>query len=90
MIYLASSGPKISANSRMTVATHILSYLILAESKRSDAVTSDQVAFSVNTNPVVIRRILGLLQRGGLVRSSRGAKAFLQAPAGRLFAIADA
>jgi Rrf2 family protein len=64
-----------SANSRMTVAIHILSYLILAERKRPDPVTSDQIAFSVNTNPVVIRRILGLLQKGGLVRSSRGANA---------------
>ena len=64
-----------SANSRMTVAIHILSYLILADRNRPDPVTSDQIASSVNTNPVVIRRMLGLLQKGGLVRSSRGANA---------------
>jgi Rrf2 family protein len=64
-----------SANSRLTVAIHILSYLILAERKRRDPVTSDQIAFSVNTNPVVIRRMLGLLQKSGLVRSRRGANA---------------
>jgi Rrf2 family protein len=64
-----------SANSRMTVAIHVLSYLILAESRRPSPVTSDQIALSVNTNPVVIRRMLGLLQKGKLVRSSRGANA---------------
>ena len=64
-----------SANSRMTVAIHVLSYLVLAEKRRRDPVTSDQIASSVNTNPVVIRRMLGLLQKGGLVRSRRGANA---------------
>lgn len=64
-----------SVNSRMSVAIHILSYLISAQRKRSDPVTSDQIARSVNTNPVVIRRILGLLHAGGLVRSHRGAHA---------------
>ena len=64
-----------SANSRMTVAVHILSYMILAARKRPDPATSDEIAFSVNTNPVVIRRLLGLLQKRGLVQSHRGANA---------------
>ena len=64
-----------SANSRMTVAVHILSYLVFASRKRSNPVTSGQIAKSVRTNPVVIRRLLGLLRRGGLVRSRRGANA---------------
>jgi Rrf2 family protein len=64
-----------SANSRMTVAIHVLSYLSSAQRKRPDPVTSDQVAYSVNTNPVVIRRLLGLLQKGGIVESHRGAHA---------------
>jgi Rrf2 family protein len=64
-----------SANSRLTVAIHILSYMVLAKRKRPDPSTSDQIASSVNTNPVVIRRMLGLLQKGGLVRSHRGANA---------------
>jgi Rrf2 family protein len=64
-----------SANSRMTVAIHILSFLIAAARKHGDPVTSEQIAFSVNTNPVVIRRLLGLLQKAGLVHSHRGANA---------------
>ena len=62
-------------NSRMTVAVHILSYLVFASGKRPDPVTSEQIARSVRTNPVVIRRLLGLLRESGLVRSKRGANA---------------
>lgn len=64
-----------SVNSRMTVAVHILAYLVFASGKRSDLVTSAQIAKSVRTNPVVIRRLLGLLRKAGLVRSQRGANA---------------
>jgi Rrf2 family protein len=64
-----------SANSRMTVAIHILSYIAVAERKRPDPVTSDRIAHSVATNPVVIRRMLGELRRAGLVSSRRGANA---------------
>lgn len=64
-----------SVNSRLTVAVHILSYLVFASRKRPDPVTSEQIARSVRTNPVVIRRLLGLLRKSGLVRSQRGANA---------------
>ncbi len=64
-----------SANSRMTVAVHILTYIVFASRKRPDPVTSGQIAESVRTNPVVIRRLLGRLRKGGLVRSQRGANA---------------
>ena len=36
--------------------------------------TSDYIAGSVNTNPVVIRRILALLARASLVRTQEGAR----------------
>ena len=64
-----------SANSRLTIAIHILSYMIAVGKKRPDPVTSDQIAASVATNPVVIRRMLGPLRREGIVISHRGAKA---------------
>ena len=62
-------------NSRMTVAIHVLSFIVSAERHGRAPVTSERIASSVNTNPVVIRRILGLLRNAGLVHSHRGAVA---------------
>jgi Rrf2 family protein len=59
----------------MTVAIHILSFMVLWEERRVELATSEDIASSVNTSPVVIRRLLGLLRRHGLVRSRRGANA---------------
>ncbi len=64
-----------SANSRMTIAIHILSYMALREQRGREPATSENIAESVKTNPVVIRRLLGLLQKAGLVKSRRGANA---------------
>jgi Rrf2 family protein len=64
-----------SANSRLTVATHILTWMALVARDSPDPVTSDRIARSVNTNPVVIRRTLGLLSKAGLVESYRGVNA---------------
>jgi Rrf2 family protein len=64
-----------AANSRLTIAIHALAWLALAQQRGRDQLTSDQVAASVNTNPVIIRRSLGDLHRAGLVRVRRGAGA---------------
>ena len=64
-----------AANSRLTIAVHALAWLALAQQQGRDRLTSDQVAASVNTNPVIIRRSLGDLRRAGLVRVRRGAEA---------------
>lgn len=56
-------------NSQFAVGTHILT--LLAQTP-GEAVTSELIAGSVNTNPVVIRRILGMLNRAGLVSSQPG------------------
>src|SRR3954471_20949067 len=63
------------ANSRLTIAVHALAWMALARERGLDMMTSDQVAASVNTNPVIIRRSLGDLHRAGLVDVRRGAGA---------------
>jgi Rrf2 family protein len=64
-----------AANSRLTIATHVLAWLALARRRGHEVLTSDQVAASVNTNPVIIRRSLGDLRRAGLVGVRHGAGA---------------
>ena len=64
-----------AANSRMTIAVHALAWMALAQRQGHAVLTSDQVAASVNTNPVIIRRCLGDLRRAGLVSVRHGAGA---------------
>lgn len=56
-------------NRRYTVALHVL---CLLAHQSGEPLTSEFIAGSVNTNPVVIRQVLGLLRRAGLVTSRRG------------------
>ncbi|WP_328891641.1 MULTISPECIES: Rrf2 family transcriptional regulator [unclassified Streptomyces] len=60
-----------SANSRMTIAVHVLTWMSL-DRQNNEVATSDRIAGSVNTNPVVIRRCLGDLRKAGLVQAKRG------------------
>lgn len=60
-----------SSSSRFTIALHILTWMTLATRKQK-IVTSDQIAANVNTNPVFIRRILGLLEKAQLVIVQHG------------------
>jgi len=59
-----------AANSQFSMAVHIL--MMLARS-RDENLKSDYIAASVNTNPVVIRRLLGQLGQASLVVSQTGA-----------------
>lgn len=58
-----------SISSRFSVAIHILSLLDI---NKANSNTSEFIASSVNTNPVVIRRIMGMLNRAGLVEVRPG------------------
>jgi Rrf2 family protein len=57
-------------SSRFVVAAHALAMLAYG---KGEALTSEWIAGSVNTNPVVVRRILSMLARAGLVVTQEGA-----------------
>lgn len=59
-----------AANSQFSMAVHVLTIIA---NKGEERVTSGYLARSVNTNPVVIRRLLSNLQEAGLVVSQVGA-----------------
>src|SRR6476620_1971153 len=59
-----------AANSQFSVAVHVLT--MLAQSRDTN-LKSDYLAASVNTNPVVVRRLLGHLSQAHLVISQTGA-----------------
>src|SRR6476660_10469960 len=58
-----------STNSRFAVAVHVMTLMAWSG---EEPLKSDQVADSVNTNPVVIRRMLCDLAEAGLVVSQTG------------------
>ena len=57
-------------SSRFTIALHAL--VCMEIFKSTNKVTSDFLASSINTNPVVIRRLLQQLKRAGIVSVKRG------------------
>lgn len=58
-----------SISSRFAVGIHILSLL---EINKDTVNSSEFIASSVNTNPVVIRKIMGMLKNAGLVKVRPG------------------
>ncbi len=59
--------------SRFTMAVHALGMAAWAERERpGEPLTSERIARSIHTNPVVVRRVLADLRRAGLVRTRRG------------------
>jgi DNA-binding IscR family transcriptional regulator len=64
-------------SSRFSIAVHILSLVSMSTAP----CTSDFIAGSVNTNPVIIRRIIGSLKKSGLVHVKAGTGGtYLQKP----------
>lgn len=56
-------------SSQFSIAVHVL---CLLEIDKDNLCTSDWIAGSVNTNPVIIRRILGKLKKAKLVEVKAG------------------
>ncbi|MFK7884630.1 MAG: Rrf2 family transcriptional regulator [Phycisphaerales bacterium] len=56
-------------NSELAISFHILGYLT---SRGGEPLTSEQMARTYGTSPVVLRRVLAKLQRAGLVETRRG------------------
>ena len=70
-------------NTRFAVAVHILTLL---EQQRGEPVTSEYIAGSVNTNPSLVRRLVGMLTKAGLTTSQLGSGGgtLLARPAGKI------
>ncbi|HEX4097845.1 MAG TPA: Rrf2 family transcriptional regulator [Caulobacteraceae bacterium] len=73
-----------SDSQRFPVAAHVLAYLAHKDAlSAASAVCSSELAQSVATNPVVVRRVTAMLARAGLIGTRRGATggAWLMRPA---------
>jgi DNA-binding IscR family transcriptional regulator len=55
---------------KFSIAIHILLGAVVFKDRRK--VTSDFLAASTNINPVIIRKIMGLLRRAGLIEVASG------------------
>lgn len=60
------------ANSRFAVAVHTAATLAYRQAQGAEFVSSEQLAASLRTNPVVVRRIVRALARAGVVATKEG------------------
>jgi Rrf2 family protein len=58
-----------AANTRFATGVHTL---VILAADQAVLQTSEEIAKKLNTNPVVIRRVLSLLQQAGLIESQKG------------------
>lgn len=61
-----------SANSQLTTAVHALCWIELAARRGESPLTSERVADSLASHPVLVRRVLSYLKHAGIVSSGRG------------------
>ena len=57
-----------AGNHRFSIAVHLVTALAVMD----EPMTSPQIASSVGTNPVVVRRIISLLVKAGILKSQVG------------------
>ena len=57
------------ANTQLSDATHILAYIALHQ---NDDLKSERIASSLNTDPTMVRRMMGKMRKAGLLVSTRG------------------
>lgn len=81
-IMVTTGGGFVRGNTQFPVATHILAVVGMSEHYNNHMPTSAEIADSVNTNPVVIRRIITLLKKSGFVtvRAGVGGVGLLKSP----------
>jgi Rrf2 family protein len=65
---------KMSANSRLSLAVHALA-LMAQPVYLDEFITSERIAESVKTNPVILRGLLGMMEKHHLVNVQRGSNA---------------
>jgi len=70
ILTVTSRGDYMRLSTRTTMAVHLLSAIIYFQNDYK--VTSEFLASSINTNPVVVRRLIQRLKRSGLVKVARG------------------
>ncbi len=59
-------------NVQFATSVHIILALALMSKETKRLPNSDSLAESIQTNPVVVRRLLSLLNKAGLIKSTRG------------------
>jgi len=63
-------GAEVQIGTKFSIAIHIL--LSVEVFKDKHKITSDFLAASANTNPVMIRKIMGLVREAGLIEVAKG------------------
>lgn len=71
VVTIIVTGDNMRINTQFAVAIHILT-LIELDNYKGIPNTSENLARSVNTNPVVVRRVIALLKNAGLVHVKSG------------------
>lgn len=65
---VTKGGANLKANTRFPVAIHILAFVTM----KGSGTTSEAIAESVNTNPVVVRKLNARLKKAGLLTIYNG------------------